>query len=172
MAQLKEALNCERLFALIHRTWDCLTRAPLTPNCHRRVDAGLVEQLNWFAATTMMPSHTTILLGIDPSLAREITGEMFDLPNDRVSDADTVDAVGELSNIIAGCVKTEFALQDQMQTPIRLAQPQLTQLLQDCTVIAEVFAESERRLLYAALVAENAAGNNPETLQNWPTREG
>ncbi len=150
---MTESLASGRLFSLIQKTWDCYVHTPLAYATDGCIDESLMDNLSWFVATAMMPSHNTILLGIDPGLALQLTSNMFGKPEPAVEDADIIDAVGEISNIIAGSVKTEFALEDSMESPQLINKPALVDLLAHYSIETEVLALSTNRPFYTALIS-------------------
>ena len=150
------SLDGDRLFSLIQKTWDCYVHSPLVYAIDGQIDPQLIEGMSWFVATAMVPSHNTIVLGIDWQLAKLLTSNMFDKPVAAVDNTDITDAVGEISNIIAGSVKTEFSLEDSMETPKLIDKRLLIDILNHNTIMTEVLAISSERPLYTALISHTA----------------
>ena len=78
---------------------------------------------------------------------------MFDKPEDSLQEADIIDAVGEISNMIAGSVKTEFELEDSMEIPKLIDKQSLEELLSHNDIETEVLALSTDRPFYTALIS-------------------
>jgi chemotaxis protein CheX len=63
----------------------------------------------WFGA---------VVLELTPSLAREVAATMFDTKPDVVTDAEIVDALGELTNMIGGNIKSLLPAPSQLSLPM------------------------------------------------------
>jgi len=63
----------------------------------------------WFGA---------VVLELTPGLARQVAGTMFATNPDMVTDAEVVDALGELTNMIGGNVKSLLPAPSQLSLPM------------------------------------------------------
>lgn len=144
-------MESRQLFNLIHNAWDCYINAPLYYS-DAHISEQLIKELYWFVCTSMAPTHKTILLGINPELAATLTGMMFAQPASDVQDSDIQGALGEIANIIAGSVKSEFSLDEQIEMPVHLRERYLLSEFAKLKIDAEVVAHSTGLAFYTALI--------------------
>ncbi len=143
--------NSQQLYEAVQSFWRCYSKEPL--NClDHQADSPLQLRLLWFACDAAGSGCRAVLMGVDPALAEQLASDMFGESTTKVSEADIRDAIGEITNIIAGSVNSLEKLQVGRQLPIKLDGDQLVRCFSQLKVLTEVMVESNGRICYLAIV--------------------
>ncbi len=121
--------------------------------CLQERPRSLLElRLLWFACDTAGSDCRAVLMGLDPLLAEQLASDMFGESPEAISTEDIRDAIGEITNIIAGAVNRVEKLQVSCQLPIKIQDDQIVKRFSQLKVLAEVMIESKGRMCYLAIV--------------------
>ncbi|GEM_PF-4682014 len=150
------APNSQQLYEAVQSFWHCYSKEPLV--ClDERSRLPMELRLLWFACDTAGSDCRAVLMGIDPLLAEQLASDMFGRSTATVSDEDVRDAIGEITNIIAGLVNNLEKLQVRRQLPIKLHEDHIVKRFSKLKVLADVMMESSGRICYLA-VADGELG--------------
>jgi chemotaxis protein CheX len=143
----------EQIVAITQDVWSSFTGTAIGSASEEvALDAGDVTVGR--VAVTTGPWQGDVLLACPTELARNAASAMFDLPAEQLTDDEVADALGELTNMIAGNIKS------LLPGPSRLSMPAVT-----------VGAPSAVRMPNAVLVntVSLACEGLPLTVSIWQT---
>lgn len=99
--------------------WSAILERELETNAP--VNLSVAPEQIWRSAVQIHGSWDgTVALECSETLARQLAAKMFDVPEHAATSADTQDALGELTNIVGGNIKS------LMPVPSQLSLPQVT----------------------------------------------
>ncbi len=112
-------MDKQRLFDITRRAWQAYCDTPLQLSSEG-VCKESAAQLNWCICTSMETDRRSLLLCISRSAATDLAATMFALPTKDINDANINDAVGEIVNILAGQIESEFNYAGRIGLPTRV----------------------------------------------------
>jgi len=99
-------MDSEELIATVGSVLEYVSAGTVTP-ISDQLDERYITDFQWFVC--QMATNGTLVVGLSHTLAVDVAMRMFKQPPSELDDTDIVDAVGELTNMMAGKIQDVLA---------------------------------------------------------------
>ncbi len=143
--ELNYIIDNNGVFGSVQAFWMTLDLPPLN-----MADPQPIPKMENWAYIGIGDKDYAVLMVIDDALAQTVSQAMF--KDQKETQSDTKDAIGELGNIIAGTLATELKNDFPVGVPEHISHQQAENILSTATVASEVFLSAKQKLFYVALI--------------------
>lgn len=146
-------MDKQRLFDIARKAWQAYCDTPLQLSSAAMCKDS-AAQLSWCICAGMEPGRRSLLLCISRSAATDLAAAMFALPAEEIIDANIDDAVGEVVNIVAGQIESEFNYTGRLGLPSRVSSTTFLNIFQQLPIELDLLLQTNNQPFYIAIVSE------------------
>jgi hypothetical protein len=157
-------MNKQRLLDIVKTAWQAYSNIPLQLSSDT-LSKSLASELVWCTCAGMEPGRRSLLLCISRSAATDLAATMFALPTEETTDANIEDAVGEVVNIVAGQIESEFNYTGRLGLPVRVSSNTFLNNFQSLPIEFDLLLQTNNQPFYIAIVSEEPIGLFDEAKQ-------
>lgn len=157
-------MDKQRLFDIARKAWQAYCDTPLQLSSAAMCKSS-AAQLKWCICAGMEPGRRSLLLCISRSAATDLAATMFALPAEETTDANIEDAVGEVVNIVAGQIESEFNYTGRLGLPVRVSSNTFLNNFPSLPIEFDLLLQANNQPFYIAIVSEEPIGLFDEAKQ-------
>lgn len=111
-----------------------------------------VVKLEHFVSVALGNRGSALVIGADDATAAQLASKMFDKPANQLQTRDWIDALSELSNMIAGQLEFQFGSERCLGIPAYMSVHSKTQLWPAVNVETEIWSSFAGHAFYLAVL--------------------
>lgn len=131
---------------VLRRFNDAAANCPVTPVSSSRLDH--------FVSVALGNRGGALVIGADNATAAQLASKMFDKPTHQLQVRDWIDALSELSNIVAGQLEFQLGSDRNLGIPAYMSATSRTEIWPAVNVEAEVWSSFAGHAFYFAVIAD------------------
>lgn len=134
---------------VLRRFGDTATSSPIAPTPP--------AQLDHFVSVALGNTGGALIIGADSATAAQLASKMFDKPIHQLQLRDWIDALSELSNIVAGQLEFRLGSERSLGIPVYMSAESRSQIWPAVDVETEVWSSFAGHAFYFAVLADHAS---------------